>query len=99
MGPTLTPDAGETRRWVDWGDGIEVLTRALCGGCQELKRRLKEAGIAFRELDVATLDGRAAAAWYGDPELLPAMAVNGRLLKGSGDPAKLLAEARTMPGA
>ena len=79
---------------MDWGDGIEVLTRALCGGCQELKRRLKEAGIAFRELDVATLDGRAAAAWYGDPELLPAMAVNGRLLEGSGDPETLLAEAR-----
>ena len=72
-------------KWVDWGDGVEVLTRAMCSGCQELKRRLKEAGIAFRELDVATLDGRAAAAWYGDPGLLPAVAIDGRLIESGGD--------------
>ena len=78
-------DGREERRWVAWGDGVEVLTRAMCGGCQELKRRLKEGGIAFRELDVATVDGRAAAAWYGDPGLLPAVAINGRLLDASGN--------------
>ena len=72
-------------KWVDWGDGVEVLTRAMCGGCQELKRRLTETGIAFRELDVATLDGRAATAWDGDPGLLPAVAIDGRLLEVSGD--------------
>jgi glutaredoxin len=82
-------DAREKRRWVDWGDGVEVLTRAMCGGCQELKRRLKEAGIAFRELDVATVDGRAAAAWYGDPGLLPAMAIDGQLVEMSGDVDRL----------
>ncbi|HOF18420.1 MAG TPA: glutaredoxin domain-containing protein [Phycisphaerae bacterium] len=71
--------------WVDWGDGVEVLTRAMCSGCQELKRRLTEAGIAFRELDVATVDGRAATAWYGDPGLLPAVAIDGRLIESGGD--------------
>ena len=75
----------QQKRWVEWGDGVEVLTRAMCGGCQDLKRRLKEAGIAFRELDVATLDGRAAAAWYDDPGLLPAVAVDGRLIDMGGD--------------
>mgnify|MGYP001159389031 CR=1 FL=1 len=72
-------------KWVECGDGVEVLTRAMCIGCQELKRRLAEAGIAFRELDVATLDGRAAAAWYGDPGLLPAVAIDGRLIESNGD--------------
>ena len=75
----------QRKRWVEWGDGVEVLTRAMCGGCQDLKRRLKEAGIAFRELDVATLDGRAAAAWYDDPGLLPAVAIDGRLIEAGGD--------------
>ena len=75
----------QPKRWVDWGDGVEVLTRAMCGGCQDLKRRLKEAGIAFRELDVATLDGRAAATWYDDPGLLPAVAIDGRLIEAGGD--------------
>jgi len=75
--------------WADWGDGVEVLTRAMCGGCQDLKRRLKEVGIAFRELDVATVDGRAAAAWYGDPGLLPAVAIDGQLLGSEGDVAAL----------
>jgi len=68
-----------------WGDGIEVLTRAMCSACQELKRRLQEAGIAFRELDLDTVDGRAAAAWYDDPALLPAVAIDGRLIEASGD--------------
>ena len=71
----------EEKHWVKWGDGVEVLTRAMCGGCQDLKRRLKEAGIAFQELDVATVDGRAAAAWYDDPPLLPAAAVDGQLIE------------------
>ena len=71
--------------YIDWGDGIEILTRPLCSGCQDLKRRLVEAGVAFRELDVATLDGRAAAAWYGDPGLLPAVAIDGRLIDAGGD--------------
>jgi len=72
-------------RWADWGDGIEVLTRAMCGACQELKRRLKEAGIPFRELDLDTVDGRAAAAWYGDPALVPAVAIDGQLTDMGGD--------------
>lgn len=75
----------QQKHWTDWGDGVEVLTRAMCSGCQDLKRRLKEAGIAFRELDVATLDGRAAAAWYGDPGLLPAVAIDGLLIEAGGD--------------
>ena len=75
----------QRKRRVDWGDGVEVLTRAMCGGCQDLKRRLKEAGIAFRELDMATVDGRAATAWYGDPGLLPAVAIDGRLIEVNGD--------------
>ena len=75
----------QKKRWVEWGDGAEVLSRKLCGACQELKRRLTETGTEFRELDMDTVDGRAAAAWYGDPPLLPAVAVNGRLLDGAGD--------------
>jgi glutaredoxin len=76
---------------VDWGNGVEVLTRAMCGGCQELKRQLTEAGIPFRELDVDTVDGRAAWAWHDSPELLPAVAVDGRLLDAAGDVDALFA--------
>jgi hypothetical protein len=65
---------------------IEILTRPLWGGCQELKRRLTDAGVPFVECDVATSDGLAAWAWYDAPPLLPCVAVDGRLLDGSGDP-------------
>jgi len=80
----------QQERWVEWGDGVEVLSRKLCGACQELKRRLTETGTEFRDLDVDTVDGRAAAAWYGDPPLLPAVTLNGRLLEGAGDVDSLL---------
>lgn len=83
---------------VDWGDGIKVLTRPMCTACQELKRRLREAGIPFRELDLDTVDGRAAAAWYGGPTLLPAVAVNGRLLEGSGNVDALFGGAAELRG-
>ena len=79
----------DQRKWVEWGDGVEVLTRAMCGGCQELKRRLTKAGIAFRELDVDTVDGRAAAAWYDSPAVLPAVAIDGQRIEGDGDPDAL----------
>ena len=92
----------KVNRWADWGDGIEVLTRAMparrslgaggCSACQELKRRLKEACIAFRELDLDTVDGRAAAAWYGDPGLVPAVAIEGQLIDAGGDVDALFAE-------
>lgn len=80
----------DSRKWVEWGEGVEILTRPMCGGCLDLKRRLAEAGIDFRELDVDTADGRAAAAWYDSPALLPAVAVNGQLIEGSGDVAALV---------
>jgi len=64
---------------------VELITRRLCGGCQELKRRLSEAGVEFVEHDTETPDGLAAWAWYDAPELLPAVAVDGQLLDGSGD--------------
>lgn len=82
----------DERKWTDWGEGVEILTRRMCGGCQELKRRLRDAGIMFRELDIDTVDGQAAAAWYDSPALLSAVAVNGRLLEGAGDVDKLLAD-------
>lgn len=74
---------------IDWGDGVDVLTRAMCGGCLEFKRRLAEAGIAFHEWDIDTADGRAAAAWYDSPALLPTVAVHGQLIEANGDPAVL----------
>ena len=64
---------------------VEVITRRLCGGCQELKRRLSEADVQFVEHDIETVDGLAAWAWYDAPELLPAVAVDGRRLDASGD--------------
>lgn len=64
---------------------VEIITRRLCGGCQELKRRLKSAGVEYVEHDTETPDGLAAWAWYDAPELLPAVAVNGRLLPNAGD--------------
>ena len=95
----MTAGKPNKHRWANWGDGVEVLTRALCGGCQELKRRLTQAGIAFRELDVATVDGRAASAWYGDPELLPAVAVDGHLLGRDGDVDALFSSVLARTGA
>ncbi len=71
--------------WVKWGTGVEVLTRRLCGGCQELKHRLREANIPFHELDIDTVDGLAAWAYYGAPAVSPAVAIDGRLVDGSGD--------------
>ena len=64
---------------------VELMTRRLCGGCQELKRRLAKAGVEFVERDAETVDGLAAWAWYDAPEVLPAAAVDGRLLPGAGD--------------
>jgi len=64
---------------------VELITRRLCGGCQELKRRLKDAGVEYVEHDTETVDGLAAWAWYDAPELLPAVAVDGRLIDASGD--------------
>jgi len=71
--------------WVTWGTGVEVLSRRLCGGCQELKHRLREAGIPFRELDIDTVDGCAAWAYYGAPAVSPAVAIDGRLIDRDGD--------------
>ncbi|MFO7899767.1 MAG: glutaredoxin domain-containing protein [Planctomycetota bacterium] len=68
---------------------IEIITRRLCGGCQELKRRLKETGIEYVEHDAETVDGLAAWAWYDAPALVPAVAIDGRLLPGVGDPDAL----------
>ena len=85
----------DRRKWVEWGEGVEVLTRRMCGGCQDLKRRLAEAGIAFRELDVDTVNGRAAAAWYDSPAILPAVAIDGQLIDGKGDPAALFNAVKT----
>ena len=67
------------------GPKVEIITRRLCGGCQDLKRRLKEAGIQYVEHDTETVDGLAAWAWYDAPALLPAVAVGGRLLPNAGD--------------
>ena len=64
---------------------VEVITRQLCGGCQELKKRLSEAGVEYVEHDTETVDGLATWAWYDAPELLPAVAVDGRLLDPIGD--------------
>ena len=84
------------KRWVQWGcSGVEVLSRAICGGCQELKRRLQNAGIEYLDLDVATVDGRGGAAWYDEPEVLPAAAVDGRLLQNAGDADALMREIET----
>jgi hypothetical protein len=69
---------------------IEIITRRLCGGCQESKRRLKSAGVEYVEHDTETPDGLAAWAWYDAPELLPAAAVDGRRLDASGDVDALL---------
>ena len=69
---------------------VEVITRRLCGGCQELKHRLAEAGVEYVEHDTETPDGLAAWAWYDAPELLPAVAVDGRRLDASGDVDALL---------
>lgn len=68
---------------------VEILTRRLCGGCQELRRKLSEAGVEFVEHDTETADGLAAWAWYGAPDLLPAVAIDGRRLSGAGDPDAL----------
>ena len=73
---------------------IEIITRRLCGGCQELKQRLSEAGIAFVDRDTETPDGLAAWAFHNAPALLPAVAIDGRLLPGAGD-ADALFEAIT----
>ena len=64
---------------------VEIITRRLCGGCQELKRRLSEAGVEYVEHDTETADGLAAWAWYDAPDLLPTVAIDGRLLPGAGD--------------
>ena len=64
---------------------VEIITRRLCGGCQELKRRLSEAGVEFVERDAETADGLAAWAWYDAPGLLPAVVIDGRLLQNAGD--------------
>ena len=77
------------RKWTDWGEGVEILTRRMCSGCRELKRHLRDAEIAFRELDVDTADGRAAAAWYDSPSLLPTVAIDGQLIEGNGESAAL----------
>jgi glutaredoxin len=68
---------------------IEVITRPRCGGCQELKARLSEAGLSFTEYDAETPDGLAVWAWYDAPEQLPALALDGHLLPGSGNPERL----------
>ncbi|MFW6159070.1 MAG: hypothetical protein ACOC8E_06920 [Planctomycetota bacterium] len=68
---------------------VEVITRPLCGGCQELKRKLSDAGVEFVEHDTETIDGLAAWAWYDAPDLVPAAAVDGRLLPNAGDPDAL----------
>ena len=64
---------------------VEIITRRLCGGCQELKRRLSEAGVEYVEHDTETPDGLAAWAWYDAPALLPAVVIDGQLLPGAGD--------------
>ena len=84
---------------IDWGEGVDVLTRAMCSGCRELKRLLADAGIVFPEWDVDTPNGRAAAAWYDNPALLPAVAVQGQLIEGNGDAAALFDEvSRSLKG-
>jgi glutaredoxin len=67
------------------GPKVEVITRRLCGGCQDLKRRLEDAGVEYVEHDTETSDGLAAWAWYDAPGLLPAVAIGGRLLPNAGD--------------
>lgn len=72
-----------------WGHGIDVLTRPLCGGCKDLKKRLKDAGIPFRAWNTETATGTAVAAWYDSPPLLPAVAIDGVLIAPGGDPVAL----------
>lgn len=82
----------DVRPWLLWGRGIEVLTRPLCGACAALKRRLRRAGIPFREWSHGALDGLAVWAYYDAPAVAPAVAIDGRLIEGSGDADQLFAE-------
>ena len=68
---------------------VEIITRRLCGGCQELKRRLSRAGVSFIERDTETIDGLAAWAWRDAPNPLPAAVIDGRLLPNAGDATAL----------
>jgi len=73
---------------------VEIITRRMCGGCQDLKRRLAEAGIEFTEYDADTADGMAVWAWYGAPSILPAVVVDGCLLPSAGDVLQMLGDKR-----
>jgi len=75
---------------------VEVISRRQCSACQDLKRRLAEAGIEFADWDTATVEGRAAAAWYDNPDVLPQVAFDGRLLA---DPEEVFRLAKGNPHA
>ena len=63
-------------KYVNWGSNrIKVITRKLCGGCNELKEALKEKNIPFDELEYGTLDGTAAWAYYGGYSVFPILVV------------------------
>ena len=75
----------------DWtGPTVEVISNPLCGGCQELKAKLTERGVAYADWDVTTVCGLAMSAWYGSPDVLPAVVVDGVLLDEPGDVLELV---------
>ena len=59
---------------------IEIISNPICGECQKLKAALKERGVKYVDLDVTTFEGMGMAAWYGSPDVLPMVAVDGELL-------------------
>lgn len=59
---------------------IIVFTKPLCGSCELLKHHLQSKGIAYKEMDGMSAEGRAELICAGySCGYLPAMIVNGRL--------------------
>lgn len=60
-------------------DAVFLFTRRGCAGCDALRGRLDEEGIAFHEWSADTPDGLAMACWYGVSEF-PAIVQRARVL-------------------
>ena len=63
-------------------DGITLYTTRTCGPCRRLKRRLDEAQVAFREVDIndEPATARRIEAATGGFRIVPTVEVGGRLL-------------------